>query len=302
MVGYDSSKGYDIVDMTVGAKEFDYHDGILNQDFIHPVWKDAHYRISFAKNKTHYQCYYTGCMKNVYGCLPQQNKLRLYHRGLCKRDREFDLATIAILDAFLVDFAFLDAYVSSDGISGVQKDGWPKGTHTIICGKSCFAVDWVQGAKMRLNPRKNYVIRRALKKWGEPTVTAEETRGRRNFVEGFPKADHDSEWDPKKWDPGKDLERWVPWENVPPLIDTVTYVLQRSYLFYLAVFFVLAYRMDERFPLVRNWLFWLTAPLRKCVEWLDLHEDLMYPILVIADSLLIIVLIIVLIAFGFCRS
>ena len=168
MAGYDSSKGYDIVDLTNNSVPYDYKDGILDQDYAGCAWMDAHYRISFAKNKTHYQCYYTGCMKNVYGCLPQQNKLRLYHKGLGKRDREFDLATIAILEAFPVDFAFLDAYVSSDGIAGVMKDSWPKGTHTIMCGQSCFAVDWVQGAKMRLNPRKNYVILGALEKWGEP--------------------------------------------------------------------------------------------------------------------------------------
>ena len=301
MVGYDSSKGYDIVDMTVGAEKFDYHDGVLDQDFIHPVWRDAHYRISFAKNKTHYQCYYTGCMKNVYGCLPQKNKLRLYHKGLGKRDREFDLATIAILEAFPVDFAFLDAYVSSDGIAGVMKDSWPKGTHTIMCGQSCFAVDWVQGAKMRLNPRKNYVILSALKKWGEPTITAKETRRRRDFEEEFPKANHDSGWDPKKWDPDKNLERWVPWENVPPFLDTITYVLQRSYNFYLFGLFVVGYRMDPRFPLVDNCMSILSAPLRKLVEWLDLHEDLIYPILVILDSALIIALIVVLFVVG-CRS
>ena len=81
---------------------------------------------------------------------------------------------------------------------------------------------------------------RPLEKWGEPTITAKETRVPKGFEEEFPKANHDAGWDPKKWDPDKDLERWVPWENVPPFLDTITYVLQRPYNFYLFALSVLA--------------------------------------------------------------
>ena len=88
---------------------------------------------------------------------------------------------------------------------------------------------------------------------------------------------------------------------MPPFLDTITYVLQRSYNFYLFALFVVGYRMDLRFPLIDNCMSILSAPFRKLVELLDLHEDLVYPILVIFDSLLIIALIVFLFFVG-CRS
>lgn len=68
MVGY-SLKGYDLVDVTMTRVDHNYGENELGHHVVGPVWGDADYRISFAKNKTHYMCYYTGCLKNIYGCL-----------------------------------------------------------------------------------------------------------------------------------------------------------------------------------------------------------------------------------------
>jgi uncharacterized protein (DUF362 family) len=74
MVGY-SGEGYNLVDLTLTKEPYDYGDNELGKHYAGPAWRDADYRISFAKNKTHWQCYYTGCLKNVYGCLPEMDKL-----------------------------------------------------------------------------------------------------------------------------------------------------------------------------------------------------------------------------------
>ena len=34
------------------------------------TWRDADFRVSFAKNKTHTRAWYTLCIKNIYGALP----------------------------------------------------------------------------------------------------------------------------------------------------------------------------------------------------------------------------------------
>jgi len=284
MLGF-SGNDYKIVDLSIHPDECDYDEELLGRDWVGPVWKDADYRISFAKNKTHFQCFYTGCMKNIYGCLPTQNKLLCYHRGPRNRRRHFYTATIAILEKFQVDFAFLDAYISSDGVAGIMMDGWPKGTHTIICGENCFAVDWVQGEKMGLDPEKNYVVRTALERWGKPQITRMcSEKGLQPHVCSK-----------------KELEPWHPWENVPGFFVVGGKLVEKHYQLARAFLFPFAYRMDPRFPLVDNCMSILTAPFRKLVEMLDLHEDLIYPALIIFDSALIIALIVFLFVVG-CRS
>jgi uncharacterized protein (DUF362 family) len=253
MLGY-SQNGYRIVDLTPNPVDVNYDDELLGPDYAGPAWMDANYRISFAKNKTHFQCYYTGCMKNIYGCLPVQDKLCRYHKGLRGRDQEFHTATIAILEKFPVDFAFLDAYFSGDGFAGLIRDGSPNVTNTIICGENCFAVDWVQGEKMGLDPRRNYVVQRAVERWGEPQITTEGP-----------------------------TEEWEPWQNVPRGVGAVANILEEWYHFARFVCYIFAYRMDPRFPLHRSWMCILSAPFRKFVEWLDEHSGLVYPTLVIVD-------------------
>jgi uncharacterized protein (DUF362 family) len=129
MCGY-RGEGYDIVDLTEDNVEFDYG-GVLGQHPAGRPWLEADYRISFAKNKSHWQCYYTACLKNVYGCLPEWDKMKHYHG----RDIEFFQSTVLSADKMPVHFAFLDAWTSGDGLAG------------------------------------NFVIRDALQRWGPIEIT-----------------------------------------------------------------------------------------------------------------------------------
>lgn len=165
-VGY-TGKNYRIVDLTEEMVPYNYG-GRLGKHFVGPTWRDADFRISFAKNKTHTFCNYTLTLKNIYGTLPMQNKLKEYHTK-----REYDWPTIETMKHFWVHFGLIDAFTSADGQFGVIVDPEPNHTKTIIGGKNLMAVDWVGAKKMGLdpdNPRIGRFLPLAVAAFGKPEV------------------------------------------------------------------------------------------------------------------------------------
>ena len=232
MCGY-SSDGYEVIDMTVPHKqdewgdkfvEFDYG-GILGRHPVATVWQNADYRISFAKNKTHWQCFYTACIKNVYGCLPQWDKMRHYH-GKKKdgRDIEFYHAAVLMADRFPVHFGFLDAWRSGDGLTGHVRDANPNDTHAILASQNIFALDWVAGEKMNIDPTINYVIQEALHRWG--TI----------------KIERDG-----------DMTPWENWHNVRRITVLLLNIFEEYYQVGRFMSRAMANRMDPQFPPVKRW-------------------------------------------------
>ena len=145
-IGYSTDKNYRIADLTEEMVPYDYGER-LGEHFVGPTWRDADFRISFAKNKTHVFCHYTLTLKNIYGTLPMQNKLKEYHAK-----REYDWPTIESLKHCPVHFGLIDGIYSADGPFGVITDPVPNHTKTIIGGKNLIAVDWVGAKKMGLDP------------------------------------------------------------------------------------------------------------------------------------------------------
>jgi uncharacterized protein (DUF362 family) len=165
-VGY-AGKNYRIVDLTKEMVPYNYG-GRLGNHFVGPTWRDADFRISFAKNKTHTFCNYTLTLKNIYGTLPVQNKLKEYHTK-----REYDWPTIETMKHFWVHFGLIDAFTSADGQFGVIVDPEPNLTKTIIAGENLMAVDWVGAKKMGLdpdNPRIGRFLPLAVAAFGKPDV------------------------------------------------------------------------------------------------------------------------------------
>jgi uncharacterized protein (DUF362 family) len=152
-LGYSTEKNYRIVDLTEEMVPYDYG-GRLGRHFVGPAWRDADFRVSFAKNKTHVFCHYTLTLKNIYGTLPMQNKLKEYHTK-----REYDWPTIETLKHFPAHFGIIDGIYSGDGQFGVIVDPEPNLTKTIIGGENLIAVDWVGAKKMGLDPDDPYVGR-----------------------------------------------------------------------------------------------------------------------------------------------
>ena len=158
--------GVPIVDMTLDVDEHRPLGPHLGAEApVSKVWREADYRISFAKNKTHCYAYYTLTLKNIYGALPLANKFKEYHctRGI------FETA-IEYLHAFPVQFGIVDAYDSADGPFGVFASPAPRRTDTIIAGSDLVAVDWVGATKMGLDPMVSRYMRLAVDTFGKPRI------------------------------------------------------------------------------------------------------------------------------------
>lgn len=233
MAGY-SSDGYRIEDLSEQMEPFDYG-GVLGEHVVGRTWRDADFRISFAKNKTHWQCYYTACMKNIYGCLPQPDKMRHYHG----KGREFYQCCILILDAFPVHFGFMDAWVSGDGFSGHVRDSRPNRTRTIFASENVYALDWVAGEKMRVKPQRNAVVREAMKAWGPVNITRH-----------------------------GDLTPWPDWTNVRSFVIWFLDIAEEWYLVSKISSRALASQQDERFPPKQSWQ-WLFGPIQRAVRCIE---------------------------------
>ncbi len=104
-------------------------------------------------------------LKNVYGCLPLQDKIKEYHQL-----REFDWPTIELLKHAPCHYGLIDAIWSADGLMGAVSDSTPKHTRTIIGGENLLAVDWVGAKKMGLEPYDSRILALAETAFGMPEV------------------------------------------------------------------------------------------------------------------------------------
>ena len=164
-LGYDGKAGYEVVDMTLDADEAQDLGPHLGHHPVSRSWREADFRISFAKNKTHAYAYYTLTLKNIYGALPLANKFKEYHCG-----RGIYETTIEYLTAFPVEYGLVDAYLSADGPFGIFADPAPNETDTIIGGTDLVAVDWVAASKMGIDPMISPYMKLAVEAFGKPEI------------------------------------------------------------------------------------------------------------------------------------
>ncbi len=157
--------GCEVVDMTLDADEERDLGPALGRHPVSAAWRDAGFRISFAKNKTHAYAFYTLTLKNVYGALPLADKFKEYH---CKRG--IYATTIEYLRAFPVDFGLVDAHLSADGPFGIFADPAPNPTATVLGGPDLVAVDWVGASKMGIDPMVSPYMRLAVEAFGKPAI------------------------------------------------------------------------------------------------------------------------------------
>jgi uncharacterized protein (DUF362 family) len=164
-IGYQRGDArYRVADLTEEMEPYDYGHR-LRHHVAGRTWRDAQFRVSFAKNKTHTWAFYTLCIKNTYGALPMENKLVEYHEK-----REIEWPTIDALRAFPCHFGLIDAWLSADGQFGIFADKTPPHTRTILGGRNIVAVDWVGASKMGLDPMCSEFMRQAVAAFGKPDV------------------------------------------------------------------------------------------------------------------------------------
>ncbi len=158
-------RNYRIIDLSEDLEEYQFS-GKLGKHPVNREWKNADFRISFAKNKTHVYTYYTLTIKNIYGALPKENKFLEYHH-----ERDIFSTTIEFIRHFPIHFGFIDAHVSADGPFGIFADKDPNKTETIIGSEDIVAADWVGAEKMGVNPMISDYMKQAVEAFGKPQIT-----------------------------------------------------------------------------------------------------------------------------------
>lgn len=158
-------RNYRIIDLSEDLEECQFS-GKLGKHPINREWKNADFRISFAKNKTHVYTYYTLTIKNIYGALPMENKFLEYHH-----ERDIFSTTIEFIRHFPIHFGFIDAHVSADGPFGIFADKDPNKTETVIGSEDIVAADWVGAEKMGVDPMISDYMKQAVEAFGKPQIT-----------------------------------------------------------------------------------------------------------------------------------
>lgn len=242
-LGFSEADGYKIVDLTEDASSTQYFGPALKNHPVPATWRDADYRISFAKNKTHAYAYYTLTLKNIYGVLPLADKFKEYH---CERD--IYETTMELLAAYPVHFGLVDAGLSADGPFGVFADTGPNPTFTVLGGENLVAVDWVAASKMGIDPEISRYMSLAVERFGKPAIT----------LIG-------------------DAAVYRPWLNVEARLTWFTHEAVDGSYYFGNLFYMACANMDPAFPLrempasIRA-LRKLTSPLRRAV-FVQVGED-----------------------------
>lgn len=181
-IGYRPDGRYRIVDLTREPVNHKYHytghNGRLKtwKHTVGKTWRDADYRISFAKCKTHEHDYMTLAVKNIYGCFPEPDKVCRYHI----RSEIWEVTGRSFRN-FPVHFAFIDAWVASDGFQGYKIPS-PRNLKMLFGGANAIAVDMEVFKRAELDPMKSRVLRQASRQLhdGRCIYPEYEVRGDRN--------------------------------------------------------------------------------------------------------------------------
>jgi len=158
------SPNYRIVDGTDEQTPYAYVRG-LAQYSVSRSWKEADFRISFGKMRSHpvELAYLTvGNVEWMGG--------RCDEFVFVERQAQRESAIMMLLDAFPPQFAILDAFESAaDGLVGVMGCPNPKRPLRFYAGDDALAVDTVAAKHMRvLDPRKSSLLRAACHWFGNP--------------------------------------------------------------------------------------------------------------------------------------
>ena len=162
--GYGGA-GYRLVDLAAEPVPFHYG-SVLGAGLAGRTWRDAAFRISFGKAKTQWQCLFGGALSNLYGCLPDPDKLTRYHGT----GHEFQECCVLIADRLPVHFGLVDAWVGGDGRGSHAHARRARATGTLLASEDLLALDWVVGEKMGLDPGLSFVVQEAMLRWGRSQV------------------------------------------------------------------------------------------------------------------------------------
>jgi uncharacterized protein (DUF362 family) len=160
-----SETGLEIVDASKDQVPHSYFRGMA-QNTISQSWREADFRISFGKMRSHpvEMAYLTiGNLEWMGG--------RCDEFLFVERQAHRETALMMLLDAFPPDFALLDAYdEASDGLVGIMGCPRPKSPRRIYASEDALALDLVAARHMGVREPNRCIILRAACHWfGDPS-------------------------------------------------------------------------------------------------------------------------------------
>jgi len=159
-----TSTDYRVVDLTEEQVPYTYPRGMA-QHTVGRTWKDADFRIVFAKMRSHP----TDLTHLAIGAL-QGVGPRLEEFLFAERQAHRDTAILTPLTDFPPDFALVDAYdAAADGLVGVIGCRNPRRPRRLYAGRDALAVDMVATRHMGVpDPRRSFLLRACCHWFGDP--------------------------------------------------------------------------------------------------------------------------------------
>ncbi len=119
----------------------------------------ADHVISIPKLKTHLYTYYTGAIKNMFGCIPKAQRRELHREMATARFAEHLVTIYAIRPP---DLVVMDGILAMEGIGPTQ--GIPKPAGWLLTGNDGVLLDYSAAALMGYEPGQIEMIRIAMER------------------------------------------------------------------------------------------------------------------------------------------
>jgi len=186
-LGFDSPR-YRIVDASQEQVPHAYARG-LGQYSVSRTWKEADFRISFGKLRSHSIEFVSLAVSNTDGLGARCEDFIFF-----ERQAQRYTANMMLLDQFPPHFALIDGYdLAPDGLLGMMGCPQPKSPRRLYAGADALAVDLVAARHLGLSkPRDAGALREACHWFGDPSGRTEVV-GADDPVPGWRNPYH-SEW------------------------------------------------------------------------------------------------------------
>ncbi len=164
-----SGAGYEVVDFSEDQAPHSYGRGMA-QHSVARTWKEAEFRISFAKMRSH-------ATEQVYLTVGNLDSVgaRTDEFLFPERQAHRDTAVMTLIADFPPDLSLLDAYDSAaDGLLGMMGCPRPKVPRRLYAGVDALALDMTAAKHMGLSdPRRSRLLNTACHWFGDPFPNVE---------------------------------------------------------------------------------------------------------------------------------
>jgi uncharacterized protein (DUF362 family) len=167
LVGYHyitpSQRPYDFLDLSEELVPVEFsREGALSGRSLSRAWVYAHFRINFAKNKTHEEFCFALALQNLLTVLPKADQEYLALIRVPQADVCLELLRICP-----PHFNLIDAFTSNHGSAGSREPHTIE-TRTLVASADTLLVDWAASLKMGIDAYASPVNAHSLREVGLP--------------------------------------------------------------------------------------------------------------------------------------